>query len=326
MNHNNNKTKSKKNTLTNNKLNHKITRIFTRKRRKDIINIKTFRTAIADTRQQLRKLKKHEKEVLRKKIDEKLAKIGRKDNVFIIRSILTLLVGYKGIRGFIQNIKKCMGDIEIKNVYAGKSICTKNIQLGQKISNGAYGNVYEGTYNKKSCALKQIEISCNDYNENLKSVKTICEEIYNTIKEKNILQQMNTHKITPAYYGYTCCFDPVQMKFIIYIAMERVQSSTLKEYLETHKRTLNTKEKQKLKDAFSVLHKNGIIHGDVHTGNIMYDGKQFRILDFGYARTNASASREELRLIDNLGKKHFWTDELSDNDRLVVDTIIPSMF
>jgi serine/threonine protein kinase len=83
-----------------------------------------------------------------------------------------------------------------------------------------------------------------------------------------------------------------------YFAMEFIQGSSLRDYVET--RRMNARQRleiiSKVAEAVHHAHQRGLIHRDLKPGNILVDETgQPKILDFGVARVTDSDAQATLR-------------------------------
>ena len=93
---------------------------------------------------------------------------------------------------------------------------------------------------------------------------------------------------------YTCCSDGGSCYYVLY--MELVQGHPLCEWFDLAPSTeAKSKVKQLLDEMMELLHKNGIIHNELHCNNIIVVGKgtkdeDVKIIDYGRAGTMKSKS------------------------------------
>ena len=169
----------------------------------------------------------------------------------------------------------------------GKNKCFGDYIVINEIGAGAFGKAVLVEKNKKKYIIKIQEIH-NNY-------KLIKNEIL-------IAKKMGEEKIGPKIYDYYLCKK--SGKSYIYIIMDYMNQGTLYQWLETN--TLTKKLKKKLNNLINKLHKN-IIHGDLHSNNILVNKKngniQFYIADFGLSNYLDDLydikKREDFRYIEN---------------------------
>ena len=154
----------------------------------------------------------------------------------------------------------------------------------KKLGNGAFGNVYLGTKNKKKHALKVQEF---DDNDNWRSWRnsTIEQFIKNRINEYKIGKKLGDNGISPKVHDKYFMYDTMNDKLINIIEMEYVKGQTLSSY--ENKKKLTDKEKTLLNNKIKKLHKLKIYHQDLHRHkeNILVITKNkkidFYLIDFG---------------------------------------------
>lgn len=104
--------------------------------------------------------------------------------------------------------------------------------------------------------------------------KALDERIRNTRLKKEAMLLWKTRKLgirTPLIY-----FIDLKEKTIV---LENIKGLTLKELLE--KKPENKKKLEEFGRIIGVLHKNGIIHGDLTTSNVIVSKKNLVLIDFG---------------------------------------------
>jgi predicted Ser/Thr protein kinase len=150
-------------------------------------------------------------------------------------------------------------------------------------------------------------------------------------KEQTFLKILNGTFISPKIYDSIECGE----KF--YILMKFIDGLTLEEYCNKGL-SFTRKNASKLRQTIDKLHSRGILHNDLHMGNVMVIDKgngelSFRILDFEqslfsfnikkdqddfyslYSNVILCEDKKSRRKISSLLKKEFEIDESeSDND------------
>lgn len=130
------------------------------------------------------------------------------------------------------------------------------------------------------------------------------EQYYAEIQKISQLQHKSIVTIHNAWIK-ECCY---------YCSMEYIKGITLKEWLKGHR---TRKERfeilKKIFEAIYVYQEKGILHGDIHSKNIMVDAdEEIHILDFGTSVTsrypNQSTDRENFlmyELVESVLSEHF---------------------
>lgn len=165
-----------------------------------------------------------------------------------------------------------------------KEYIIDNFTIISKLGEGTYGAVYEVVINKKYYALKISTL------ENEKFIECITlRELINIPLIKNIhnLDSINYIKIGFLIHNKLLCVG---------IVMELCGKSlwNLLGYI-------NQDETDHVVNSLSILHSHGQYHGDLSSGNLLYDfkNKNYKLCDFGF-------SRRVYRKLDFFLKPHIY--------------------
>lgn len=146
----------------------------------------------------------------------------------------------------------------MKNVFVDE----KDILVGDRISRGGYANIFDAMYNGKNMILKSFfEPSI------IGDVETA--KLIDMTKNKS---DFSKFLIIPEY------FVGSEKKIKKYLT-KKVNGKTFFDYLFA-----DQKEKlvmlRKARNVITDMHRHSIIHGELHLGNMLYDGDNSYIIDF----------------------------------------------
>ncbi|RIB07079.1 kinase-like domain-containing protein [Gigaspora rosea] len=136
------------------------------------------------------------------------------------------------------------------------------------IGDGEFGNVHKAEWKSygKKVALKS-----------LKDIK--CTKI---IQELKILQKISFHPNIIEFFGVTIAKDKSYN-----IIMEFAEDGNLRQYLKVNFSSLECCDKIRMAReivlGLAFLHKRDVVHGDLHTENILVHKKEMKIADFGFS-------------------------------------------
>lgn len=171
---------------------------------------------------------------------------------------------FKTFEPKIEDNYKCFGDYKVIN----------------ELGSGAYGTVFLVEKDNKKYAIKNQFINFNDVwmskNEHLKKIKN----------EIDISILMGKKNIGPKIYDYYIC--PLDMnRTSVLIVMEWMTEGTLSNWLLNNR--LTKAYQKKINDKITKMHKEKIVHSDIHANNIFVTKKgskiEFYIGDFGLSKT-----------------------------------------
>ena len=159
-------------------------------------------------------------------------------------------------------------------------------------------------------------------------MKEICNQLSELFKEVFLLEKASNIKVSPKIYDKYMCFHKKSETLSFYIVMEYIDGVTLEDFLKK-KKTLNKKDKSTLLNMVKKLHKENIIHNDLHAGNIMVTkNHKFYIIDFGMSKQIADFKMdEEEDFEDKLSKNFKWDlSNIDNNQKLALKIMIDMIY
>ena len=138
----------------------------------------------------------------------------------------------------------------------------KDIKIGDEIGRGSFGTIFNVKYKGEKMALKSF------YYPSVIST----EERLKIIDFANNKEKFSNSLIIPRYV----VGDNNEIKKYL---TEKVDGNSF-----SHYKNADIKEKlfmlRKAKNVINKMHEQGIIHGELHLGNMLYDGENVYIIDF----------------------------------------------
>lgn len=178
----------------------------------------------------------------------------------------------------------------------GRSCLKAPIKLQKVIGQGAYGKVYKINSNTvaKVCSVKDMYVEKKNEKR---------ERIQMEFELSRLAAKIG---VGPKVFdNYACCSKDGECFYVLY--MENVKGIILRDWLEKSKPEAKQKVKDMLKTKIGILHKNHIIHHDLHPGNVFVVGSQMKpedvvIIDYGMAESSKTAAKNmaawDMRVLD----------------------------
>lgn len=167
---------------------------------------------------------------------------------------------------------------------------------GKVLGQGSFGNVYQGIYEDKPVAVKELMFSSSDY-----STEDIIKDIINEIKAFTITEKL--HPAIVHFYGVWLRDNKICFVF------EQILGQDLNLVYKSFS------DKRKLEiiltvcEILGVLHKAKLIHRDIKPNNIMIEDEsgKVRIIDFGTVKI---AKNETTFTVNQKGTDVYMCPEL----------------
>ncbi|GBB96584.1 hypothetical protein RclHR1_02790007 [Rhizophagus clarus] len=155
----------------------------------------------------------------------------------------------------------------------------------EEIGCGGFGNIYRANWknSEQHLALKSL----------LKLNVVVAKELVHELK---LHREVDFHDNVIRFYGITK--DDESNKYML--VMEYAEGGTLKNYLTNNFYNLSWKVKYNLSfqlaSAVLCLHDEGIVHCDLHCGNVLIRQDTLKLADFGLSKRIDNASNSPLKL------------------------------
>lgn len=153
------------------------------------------------------------------------------------------------------------------------------------IGSGVFGNAFKiKTKDKKTYAIKVIDFTKLEF-ENFKEQWKDALTIENIENEATIAKEMGELNIGPKIHDVYYCIKNGLIKY--YFVMDYMNQGSLEDYMKKNK--LSKANIKQILNKLNKMHKIGILHNDLHDGNILVNknnkGKlEFFISDFGLSK------------------------------------------
>ena len=151
----------------------------------------------------------------------------------------------------------------------------KEIEIGKRLGQGGFGDVYEARWRKKTVAVK------------------VClgNLVQNYSREIEILTSLPPHPNVLMFFGIALSSDGVSTSIITELA----PNGSLHDYLHVKKEEPSPDQSfawaLQIASGMQHLHKNNVVHRDLKSGNILLSfGLLAKVADFGTARNLAKTA------------------------------------
>lgn len=232
-----------------------------------------------------------------------------------LKSLIDMLTNEIKNSMILEELKD-LNSLMIKgNSNNGLACLKQSIKVQSVLGEGAYGKVYK-INNKKAAKIVPL------------GTHFIWDEI-NKLKE-NILNEFAICKLAgelgvgpKVYDHYSCCDEKNQCYYILY--MDLLNGKNLYDWLDD-KPSVEEQEyvKKILIEKLEVLHKNNIIHNDLHRGNVFVvnkrNGKEKSniedvfIIDYGLATNFKRKMKQTISFENKMIDYLFSNNEIKNND------------
>jgi len=302
------------------------------------INFSQFQDSFKLLTKKVKSLSEKDLEIIEKEVQNSLESKNISDKLIDIYEKIVLYTDDKtsgGITSIIENIKNCKNinttfrilkseEEETGPDDAEYATCWDKYKLVKKLNSGMYGTTYLVKHNNNNKAIKIQNINIGKS----WSMKTICNELSELLKEVFLLEKASNIKVSPKIYDKYMCFHKKSETLSFYIVMEYIDGVTLQDFLKK-KPVLSKKDKSTLLNMVKKLHKENIIHNDLHSGNIMVTkNHKFYIIDFGISKQIADFKMDEEDIFEERLSKNFKWDfsNIDNNQKLALKIMIDMIY
>ena len=302
------------------------------------INFSQFQDSFKLLTKKVKSLSEKDLEIIEKEVQNSLESKNISDKLIDIYEKIVLYTDDKtsgGITSIIENIKNCKNinttfrilkseEEETGPDDAEYATCWDKYKLVKKLNSGMYGTTYLVKHNNNNKAIKIQNINIGKS----WSMKTICNELSELLKEVFLLEKASNIKVSPKIYDKYMCFHKKSETLSFYIVMEYIDGVTLQDFLKK-KPVLSKKDKSTLLNMVKKLHKENIIHNDLHSGNIMVTkNHKFYIIDFGISKEIADFKMDEEDIFEERLSKNFKWDfsNIDNNQKLALKIMIDMIY
>ena len=245
--------------------------------------------------------------------------VSVKENVFF--NILRTTLEEHARDSFVEEELKSLNQIEIPSENMEQCIQSP-LQIEKKIGEGAFGQVFK--IKDQPMVAKIVNINKLYYNIENKNV--LRDKILQEIEISNLAGKLG---VGPKIHRfYICKSIPTKQNWMV-IMMEQFEGKTLAEYRE-EKGMISTEEikfiKQKVQDKLKLLHRNNILHYDLHNGNIYLTFTKDNsiadvfLIDFGMSRNVNKITLKQFEDESSLYFLNYTNDRYIPSDKEIDPT------
>lgn len=214
---------------------------------------------------------------LREEIEKQIILIPQNTQKVKLINLVLDFISQQSNKDTYERLKINIKQRKPKNKKA-KHPCFNSYKVISKIGNGAFGDVWLVKKGKRRYALKVQSINMN----NVYDLQKVYKNLENEMLQSELLGK---HGIGPKIYDYYICSN--SNTFHVILVMEYMNYGTLEAYLNVH--SLTDSDRSQILSKIKKMHKLGIIHGDIHEGNIFVKKKKgkftFYLGDFGFSKS-----------------------------------------
>lgn len=227
-----------------------------------------------------------------------------------LKSLVDMLTNEIKNAMILEEIKD-LNSLMIKGNSNNGLACLKQpIKVQNILGEGAYGKVYK-INNKK--AAKIVALGTHFIWDEINKLKDTI------LNEFAICKLAGELGVGPKVYDhYSCCDEKDQCYYVLY--MDLLNGKNLHEWFADNPSIAEQqKVKKLLMEKLEILHKNNIIHNDLHRGNVFVISKKSKvedvfIIDYGLASNFKRKMKQsiswETKIVDYL----FTNNEVNNND------------
>lgn len=183
----------------------------------------------------------------------------------------------------------------LDNIPVVRLNCLKQFTWRRILGRGEYGKVYLIHDGSRYYALKEIDL------------EVLGPRFAPKLKNEILLtKRAGEAGIGPKVYDAYLCDDR------LYLRMEYIDGTPLHTWVERH--VLSGRDRDTIMSLLDRLHKLGVAHQDLHSGNIMVQERTpgnpvFRIIDYGFAETTETLMETERKQVENMLQEIAERDE-----------------
>ena len=183
------------------------------------------------------------------------------------------------------------------------NLTIKGYKIISRIGNGAFGTVYEANKGNINYAIKIIDLSKFNKDEN----------IYSSIKEEAKKgKEINNENIVKVYDSFETKINSEDFYIIV---MEKCDKQNLRDYIysdnykPTNEKTIDFIKQILL--GIKEIHEHRIIHRDLKPENILLSNDKIKICDFGLSKYTI----EQSKFISTVGTRMYYSPQIVNHEK-----------